>query len=243
MLIRVIIQSLAAGSVAAFMAPNVVLPRSSALFMGKSLLVLSPPGGVGEVAVVKAATMGGSVKWFVVSGAGGSGAAVAFQPETLKQVEAAGGSVELAGADAPSLLDASALPAFRQWCGGADALICTMDGVTGAKTKDDDPTGIWKSAIKVAAKEASLSIRGMKLAILPADEEDDADSQNDQWNILSNLFGNKDAAIPVSLPAALGQATKLRHGELFGTPESSVRIYDKWPLFASSFTSYHSHTV
>jgi hypothetical protein len=191
--------------------------------MGKSLVVLSPPGGVGEVAAVKAAIMGGSVKWFVISGADGKGTAVSFPTETLEEVKAAGGSVELAGADAQSLLDASAIPAFRQWCGGADGMICTMDGVSGIKTKDDDPVTTWQNAIKVAAKEASANIRGMKLAVLPADEDDDADAQSSEGTLLSSLFGKKEGDVPASLAAALGKPTKLRHGELFGTPETSVR--------------------
>ena len=216
----------------AFMAPSFgtasfrvkEAPESkTALFLEKSLIVLSPPGGVGEVAVVKAATMGSSVKWFVVTGTGD--AAVSFAPETLKDVRAAGGSVELAGASAPSLLDGSALPAFRQWCGGAEGMICTMDGVSGSVTKDDDPVTTWQNAIKVAALEAASNIRGMKLAVLPAEEDDDANAKNEQGNLFSNLLGKKGVAVPSSLSAALGKPTTLRHGELFGTPESSVSHY------------------
>jgi hypothetical protein len=213
-------------SASAFTSPQFGFSRSSSssLSMGKSLVVLSPPGGVGEVAAVKAAIMGGSVKWFVISGADGKGGtAVSFPPETLEEVRAAGGSVELAGADAKSLLDASAIPAFRQWCGGADGIICTMDGVSGTKTKEDDPVTTWQNAIKVAAKEASSNIRGMKLAVLPANEDDDEDAQSSQGMLLSSLFGKKEGDVPVSLASALGKPTKLRHGELFGTPETSVR--------------------
>lgn len=193
------------------------------LFLEKSLIVLSPPGGVGEVAVVKAATLGSSVKWFVVTGTGD--AAVSFAQETLQDVREAGGSVELAGASASSLLDGSALPAFRQWCGGAEGMICTMDGVSGTVTKDDDPVTTWQNAIKVAALEAASTIRGMALAVLPADEDDDANAQTDQGNPFLNLLGKKGVAVPSSLSVALGKPTTLRHGELFGIPESSVSHY------------------
>jgi hypothetical protein len=203
---------------------------------GNSLVVISPPGGVGEVAAVKAATMGSSVRWFVVSPT--TNQQVVLSQEALDSIAEAGGSVELAGADAESLLlpaedSKSALKAVSAWCGSADAMVCTFDGVeelAPKKKKGDevDPQDVWKNAIKVAAKEASGSIRGTKLAILSAMEDvspDNAESSAGFGGLIGNLFGGGQGNVPATLPEAMAadasSVLMLRHGQLFGMPESS----------------------
>ena len=119
---------------------------------GKSLVVISPPGGVGEVAAVKAACLGTAVRWFVISG-GSKKNNLELSQEALDSIDNAGGKIQLAGADAESLLisenddsgQISALSAVSQWCGRADALLCTFDGIQQEKTnaidagKEDPP--------------------------------------------------------------------------------------------------------
>jgi hypothetical protein len=198
---------------------------------GKSLVVISPPGGVGEVTAVKAATMGNSVKWFVVGS--DKKTKVVLSPDALEEITKAGGSVELAGADAPSLLgeDAqSAIRAVNQWCANANGLVCTMDGTEQAlkgKIDEQDPREIWENAIKVAAQEAGRSIGGLKIAVLSA-EEDDSDKDEKGGglgNLLKSVVGKNSVSVPLSLGSAMagGNLVRLRHGDLFGIPESSVR--------------------
>lgn len=228
---------------------------SSSLFAAESsttsLIVISPPGGVGEVAAVKAASMGASVRWFVVSPKMSSTTnknsmmQVVLSQQALDQIQAGGGVVELAGADAPSLLlsedDAkSAVQAVSAWCGAADSIICTFDGTSAKVEMDDDdddtdenkdPLQVWKDAIKVAARQASLSIRGKKLAILSLEEGIEVDGEEDELslgdslgNMVGGLFGGSKTKIPATLVTAMGAAANivtLRHGALFGTPESS----------------------
>ena len=87
-------------------------------------------------------------------------------------------------------------------------------------------TSIWKDAIKVAAREASRNIQGCKLAILSeADDDDDLETSAAQQGggLLDGLFAGKSTTtIPKSLSAAIQATSKLRHGTVFGTPESSV---------------------
>lgn len=234
--------------------------------VAKSIVVVSPPGGVGEVTAVKAASMGGAVKWFVVSSdsAEESTTAVALPKTVLNGIEAAGGSVELAGAEASTLLkEASTRKAASTWCGQADAIVCCLDGTENVRrTEEDrvDPSTVWKGAVKVATKEVCAGISGTKLAVLSIDdgwiddtkpednEEDDnegkrfglfsrggndstelsgttSDDERTGSGLLGFLGGGPQVSIPSSLSSAMGtSSTKLRHGQLFGTPESSVSV-------------------
>lgn len=199
---------------------------------GNSLIVISPPGGVGEVSAVKAAQMGASVRWFVVSQAGTND--VVLSQETLDNIAAAGGTVDLAGAEAPTLLlpsddPASALKAVSAWCGSADALICTFDGLENANSKlqnkNQEMVKPWENAIKVAAREARKAVSGTKIAILDAFEDEEENNKAGGLDgLVSSLLGGA-VQIPSSLTEALTEGsvgvTKLRHGQLFGTPESS----------------------
>jgi hypothetical protein len=217
---------------------NRATTTGSALSMS-TVVVVSPPGGVGEVTAVKAASMGSTVKWFVVSSKSAKKSqSVSFSQEALSQIKAAGGSVELAGADSQALVqEADALAAVRTWCsasGTVDALVCCMDGaeeenVVSEFEEEIDPAVLWQNAVKLAAKEAaSIGIKGRKLAILSADEDDDDvddDEEEEGGGFFGGLLGGKDAGmkIPSSIASAIKADTKLRHGTLFGVPESSVR--------------------
>jgi hypothetical protein len=193
----------------------------------KSLIVISPPGGVGEVAAVKAAAMGSSVRWFVVSKEANQN--VVLSQAALDNIAEAGGSVELAGADAESLLlpaedPKSAISAVAKWCGSADGIACAFDGVA----EGGEMTGTWKNAIKLAAKQVAPSVSGCKLAILSAlegQEEDQKEEKGGLGGLVGSLVGGEKAKVPATLAEALGPNPSniaiLRHGELFGMPESS----------------------
>lgn len=208
------------------------LASSSSTSLAASLVVVSPPGGVGEVAAVQAASMGAEVRWFVVSQA--STSPVTLAQQALDTIAKQGGKIELAGVDAKSLLlpadDASsAIGAVAVWCGAPDAILATADGVRldrKLKGGEDDPRVAWKNAIKVAAAEAAKAVKGKKIAILAADEDDEATSEEKEGlgSFVGGLFGGK-VSVPSTLTSALSpdgaKVYKLRHGELFGIPESS----------------------
>ena len=205
-----------------------------------SLVVISPPGGVGEVAAVKAASMGASVRWFVV-GSGQEGAQqkqVILAPHALQEIAQAGGEVQLAGADAPDLLSNtnSAIPAVSTWCGAADALVCVFDASLGSGKKSAGSAGeaaitesMWKDAVKVAAREAARQISGKKIAVLAAGDNANQDDQEEGGKIgglVGGILGGRDKVqVPETLASAMAndpkQIISLRHGQLFGIPESS----------------------
>lgn len=125
------------------------------------IVVISPPGGIGEMTSIEAARLGGTVKWFVVSAPdsstdgdnkstnanAASGKQISLTAETLTAIEKAGGSLELAGASADSLLQvpafseipfiggsnsassssSSSLTAMASWCANASCIISTYD--------------------------------------------------------------------------------------------------------------------
>ncbi len=154
--------------------------------------------------------------------------------------------MEFAGAQADTLLlppeDAdSSIKAVSTWCGKADGVICVMDGVEEAIAALNEQVGgkgmeyneyqrvkkAMLDAIKVAAKEASGSASGVKVAVLPAaqgdQEEDEAKEGEGDGFLIGFLRGSK-VDVPASLKAALGgnNVATLRYGDLFGLPESSV---------------------
>jgi len=201
----------------------------------KSLVVISPPGGVGEVVAVKAASMGSMVRWFVVSLVGNQN--VVLSQTALDDIAKADGSVEFAGADAESLLlsedsPKSAIAAVSKWCGEADGIVCALDGIqynAAMLDGDQDLASVLKNAICLAAEQAAPAVSGPKLAILSAFEDEKGSGMNESsggiGNIVGSLFGGSGAKAPASLTEALGSdASKvsiLRYGELFGIPESS----------------------
>lgn len=210
----------------------------------KKIVVVSPPGGVGEAAAVSAAKLGNSVRWFVVSASDDSQAAssssVSLPSSVLDAIANAGGTIELAGADASSLLlppdDASsAIGAVSKWCGSADGLVCTYDGAADDNA-DAEASDTVMNAVKVAAREAAGSVaKSGRVAVLPAptaaDAEDDEEAKEAGGGgaLFQSLLGGSSVDVPSTLEGAIGngsiKVTKLRHGELFGIPESSVRLY------------------
>ena len=180
-----------------------------------SVVVISPPGGVGEVAAVKSACLGSSVRWFVLSDE--SSSSVSLAPQALKEISDASGSLELAGSSVENLKNGEdALSAVSKWCGTANALICTYDG---CDTREE-----LKAAIRLAAQEASSGITGPQLAILSA-EEDLGGQESEEGGGISDFVGSlfRDSPkIPPNLVQALTRnACTVRHGQLFGKPESS----------------------
>ncbi len=221
----------------------------------QNIVVISPPGGVGEVAAVQAAQMGSSVKWFVVSPPTQTSSAVSISSEAIQSIEGKG-SLELAGAAADTLLlpkddPASALSAVSTWCSDASGIICTVDGIQdavlsaarapGVNPKQLEATELRKSneivsdAIKVAAKEACTQLSTMKVAVIPAEvdigkDNGDDESGDGEPGLLSSLFGGNKVEVPATLLKAMTSSAKqnfatLRYGELFGIPESSVSLF------------------
>ena len=123
----------------------------------KSLIVVSPPGGVGEVAAVKAACLGKTVRWFVVSNEAGS--SVTLAPQTLQEISDASGALSLAGAGVEDLqAGGDAVLAVSEWCASANGIICSYDGC-----------GLdqgFKAAVRLVAKEASVGVKGTRVAII-----------------------------------------------------------------------------
>jgi hypothetical protein len=213
-----------------------------------SLVVVSPPGGIGEVSAVKAAELGASVRWFVVSSPlpnKGNDAVFRLSPDAQDRIEAAGGSIQVAGSDAASLLlpvteqasnsANSAVQAVSAWCGPVNCMVCTLDGSNPEDQRDkqkrkpdeEDPTVAWKNAIKVAVREASKQVSGTKIAILSTSDTVDLEEQPEEGDAgildkVTSLWKSK-TDIPSTLPEAIGSQDMLllRHGQLFGTPESS----------------------
>ncbi|KAL3940958.1 MAG: hypothetical protein SGARI_000774, partial [Bacillariaceae sp.] len=183
-----------------------------------SVVVVSPPGGVGEVAAVKAACQGSSVRWFVISNQDNA-ASVALAPQALQDIADASGSLDLAGATVEDLKSGGEeLSAVSQWCGKADGLICTYDGAGDLQD--------FQAALRLAAQEASGGISGPQIAVLAAEQDltgKDDDDEDGGAGFLSGLFRNS-PPVPSSLPksfAGRGNVCVVRHGQLFGIPESS----------------------
>lgn len=217
--------------------------ESAASAASKKIVVVSPPGGLGEVAAVSAAKLGNSVRWFVVSGSDDAAAAssVSLPSSVLDAIAGAGGTIELAGADASSLLlppdDASsAIGAVSKWCGAADGLVCTYDGAADETADADaEATDTVMNAVKVASREAAGSVaKSGRVAVLPAPTAADAEDDGEQeaggaGGLFQSLLGGSSVDVPSTLEGAIGdgsiKVTKLRHGDLFGIPESSVSLH------------------
>lgn len=222
------------------------------------LVIISPPGGVGEVAAIRAANMGSSVRWFVISPPS-STASVTLPPNTS--------GIEVAGAQADTLLlptddSSSAAKAVASWCSSASGIICVMDGVEqsiiamnnqpGVKRMENSEVektkNVMMDAIKVAAKEASKSVSfgGMKVAVVSADligsEEEDGEEKGS--GLLGGLLGGNQVDVPSSLTSAMGynNLATLRYGDLFGLPESSMEASPflggprKYPVLRDEYT-------
>lgn len=183
---------------------------------GRSVIVVSPPGGVGEVAAVKAACLGNTVRWFVISKEAGS--TVTLSPQALSDISDASGSLGLAGSSIEDLkAGGDAVAAVSKWCSSADGIVCSFDGC--------DANNEFKAAILVAVNEAAKGVNGPRVAILGAEEdlEDDGARQSEEGlgGLVGSLFGGGKKGPATLIQALGGKPIVIRHGELFGTPESS----------------------
>ncbi|KAL3939678.1 MAG: hypothetical protein SGBAC_005639 [Bacillariaceae sp.] len=179
-----------------------------------SVVVLSPPGGIGEVAAVEAARQGSSVRWFVVSDE--SSSSVSLSPQYLDQISAASGTLELAGASVADIIRGDeAVVAASKWCGVANGLVCTYDGC--------DEADNYKAAIRLAAQSISRGVSGVQVAVLSSTDDLDEDVENDDGiaRALGSFFSDE-PKVPSTLVQSLNSSPyALRYGELFGKPESS----------------------
>jgi hypothetical protein len=146
-----------------------------------------------------------------------SSSSVSLSPQTLQDISNASGSLQLAGATVESLKSGGdELKAVSQWCGKADGLICTYDGSFGRSD--------FQAALRLATQEASGGITGPQVAVLAAEEDlkTSKDGKSNGEGILGGLFRNS-PPVPPTLPEAFsnGKVCIVRHGQLFGLPESS----------------------
>ena len=178
---------------------NILSSSTTMLQMASNIIVVSPPGGVGEVAAVKAACLVSSVRWFVISDPGeddttvSASSVVTLAPQALRDIANASGSLELAGATVQDLTKGgeNERSAVAQWCGPADGLICTYDGANDGNS--GDPNG-FRTALRVATMEASKAVSGPRVAVLSAEEDlEDSngnEAEDDESSGISNLMGS-----------------------------------------------------
>ena len=192
----------------------------------QSIVVISPPGGIGEVAAVESAKLGSSVRWFVVNNDDSEQSdSITLTPYSLQQIQDASGSLDLAGSSMKDLqTGGDALLAVSKWCSTADGIIACYDGC--------EDSAEHQAAIRLATQQAASAIDGPRVAIVGATEELDGDggdlttAKADSagiFDVVGSLFKNS-PDIPPTLIQALGPASNLcvlRHGQLFGIPESS----------------------
>lgn len=222
--------------------PLSYMSSTTALNMSSNIVVISPPGGVGEQAAVKSACLGSSVRWLVISdptekqdesssGAYNESSEVKLSPQSLRDISDSSGSLKLAGATVNDILNIgrNKRSAFSTWCGANDGFICTYDGVDNGKRNDPNT---FKAALRVAATEVSQSVSGPCIAVLSAEEDLESDrpaTVNGGLgipNLVGSIIGGKSINIPSNLPISISGASGgdlfiIRHGKLFGKPESS----------------------
>ncbi|CAJ1946989.1 unnamed protein product [Cylindrotheca closterium] len=133
----------------------------------------------------------------------------------LDQISAASGTLELAGASVEDLTQGDeALVAASKWCGAADGLICTYDGC--------DDAGNHKAAIRLAVQSVSRGVSGVQIAVLASADDLVEDVDNDGIAGALGSFFRDSPKVPPTLTRSLASSPyTLRHGELFGKPESS----------------------
>ncbi|EJK61450.1 hypothetical protein THAOC_18062 [Thalassiosira oceanica] len=218
-------------------------PLSTRLHAEKpDVVVISPPGGIGEIASVESAKLGASVRWFVVSlpstTAGGN--AVKLSSATVDAISSGGGSFELAGAAADSLIGTdgapgSALGSIDSWTAGSSSLLVTYDGCVeeaervqrGMTAEQRETTKLTsnflKNSIRVAARQAAeaCSAGATSVLVLGGDEDVNVEEKKEK-GLLGSLFGGEVMEVPTTLDEAVGGSTvTVRCGELFGAAESS----------------------
>lgn len=228
---HIITALLGAAATAPFALTHAFNPATS--FQGKSIIVISPSGGVGEATIINAAKRGASVKWFVLQD--DASKKIAISEEVYNTIQNAGGNVELAGSTVESILDGGSIGAVGTWVAGssADAIICTSDRCSDDVSPIETPSidngdGEEKTtvsdekvyqAVCMAAKEATNVLKKscVKVAIISQSEREEKEKEEGNA-LLKGLFGN-DNECPANLCEALGSdPLVLKYGDLFGVP-------------------------
>mmetsp|Transcript_1206 Transcript_1206/g.2442 ORF Transcript_1206/g.2442 Transcript_1206/m.2442 type:complete len:533 (-) Transcript_1206:40-1638(-) len=203
-----------------------------------NVIVVSPPAGLGETIAVRAASLGSRVRWFVISSDNSDGSdsstKLILSPTIRKELEASGGSIDLAGCPASDLTGengsnaaATAADALRSWIGGSSAssigaIIATEDDGT------DSDSGICGRAARVAARVAlaAVSQTCRTVAVVPlgtgSGEGKEEGGKFFLPGAISGLLGGSEVTIPPTLPFALGGVpdVTVSHAALFGVPET-----------------------
>ncbi len=182
----------------------------------QKIVIVSPPGGIGEVTAVKVAQQGYHVKWLVIRSSPESDnnnynnrmnepaeSVVTISQEILNDIGSVGGSIQLAGADTTDLM--SSIDAITTWCDQANVIVSTVDGVdqgdiltrdsrkrlTEKDENENDTRNEWKKAIYVATRAVATNTKAStKIAILSAADMEDTksdDNDNNNNSLLSPL--------------------------------------------------------
>lgn len=175
----------------------------------ESVVVVSPPGGVGEVTAVESAKLGKKVSWFVVSSQNAkSSGTISLASSALQEIQAKGGSVQIAGANAQALItaDNDARDAVQTWVsqqvnGNKASLVCCLDGVDNVIKLDDeerekgkaDPEVVWTQGVLLAAREAASTSNGKRICIASISDEMENDTSPDD-------DGDEDEGFKLNLP-------------------------------------------
>mmetsp|Transcript_9857 Transcript_9857/g.14671 ORF Transcript_9857/g.14671 Transcript_9857/m.14671 type:complete len:550 (-) Transcript_9857:50-1699(-) len=208
--------------------------NAAAAARGKSLIVISPAGGVGEATAINAAKRGAFVKWFVLQqdstesdnkskSKSKSSSQIAISEDVYSSIQSVGGSVELAGSSVESILDGGSIGAVGTWVAssGADALICSSDNCNDNNNSNDNSSGDNEGAevnnyaiqnekvyqaVCMAAKEASnvLGNACVKVAVISQSEREE--KQKEEGSSAAFLKGlfGNDVDCPANLCEALG---------------------------------------
>mmetsp|Transcript_408 Transcript_408/g.572 ORF Transcript_408/g.572 Transcript_408/m.572 type:complete len:593 (-) Transcript_408:12-1790(-) len=186
-------------------ASSSIMRMSSSSDAVESVVVVSPPGGVGEVTAVESAKLGKQVSWFVVSSQDAkSSGTIALASATLQEIQKKGGSVQIAGANAQALVseENDARAAVKTWAAQRAAsnndnknnsnsnnasLVCCLDGVENVFKLDDEerekgkaePVVVWTQGVLLAAREAAATA-GKRICIVSIDDEMENDTSPDE---------------------------------------------------------------
>jgi len=177
----------------------------------KNIVVISPPGGIGQISAVESVKQGASVYWFIIS-----------NPSSTKNVRLSSDvwntykdNIQIAGSTYENAASQKSIDSILSWSSKIDGLVCTLDGI---ETKDLDEYNGWKDAIYSITQKISPSTK-TKVAIASLDDK--TFDRKSKFSI-GNLLKGDDAD---SLEEAIGieddNTVVFYHGDLFGVPDSS----------------------
>jgi len=193
---------------------NIALPfsKTSSQNAARKIVIVSPPGNIGEISAIESALRGASVYWFVVTSST-YGKNVKFSQDTWQSIKRNGGSIEIAGMTYKPQTEKVIL----QWCGNdIDSLICTLDGID----EKDENIQDWENSINVVVQEANSGLKkdGKKIVLSPLNSI----LYNEDTNLIPTFLKKP---IPKSLIDAVSENNSnicvIRYGQLFGSPETS----------------------